>query len=175
MSFKILVATDGSPAAERAVTVAADIAKARAADLVVLVVCEDKPVPENVRRLAETEHVVDAVATPPAPNIANVPTWMADGLRAAAIAQENLDIRKALAKAAAAHADEILRAAGVGSLRVLIEEGDAAAQIIAVADREQSSMIVMGSRGLGSVETIFQGSVSRTVTDRAICPCVTVT
>ncbi len=174
MSLKILVATDGSPAAVRATAVAADIAKVRDGELVILSVREDKPLPESVRRMAETEHLVDPVPAPPARNIANVPTWMADGVRAAAVAEENLDIRQALARAAVVNARESLRQAGIERLRTLIEDGVAAEQILAVAEREKADMIVMGSRGLGAVKSLFQGSVTRDVAGSASCTCITV-
>ncbi|WOF16640.1 universal stress protein [Methanoplanus sp. FWC-SCC4] len=58
------------------------------------------------------------------------------------------------------------------TLKVAI--GDPAAEIIEIAEREKADMIVIGSRGLGTIKGVFLGSVSRKVTHNAKCPVMIV-
>ena len=51
-----------------------------------------------------------------------------------------------------------------------VEEGDPAEVTVAVAAEEESHLIVMGSRGFGTLERIAFGSVSTHVTRHAHCP-----
>jgi nucleotide-binding universal stress UspA family protein len=53
-------------------------------------------------------------------------------------------------------------------------EGDAAEAIIEVARTRNSSLIVMGSRGLGRLAGLVLGSTSQKVVSHAPCPVLTV-
>ena len=53
-------------------------------------------------------------------------------------------------------------------------EGDAAESIIAVAKARNSSVIVMGSRGLGRLAGLVLGSTSQKVVSHAPCPVLIV-
>jgi len=66
----ILVPTDGSDHANKATTLAADIAEKYGARLVVLHVMSRGPLPEAWRHMAEVEHVVE----PTASSMAGIPT-----------------------------------------------------------------------------------------------------
>ena len=55
-----------------------------------------------------------------------------------------------------------------------LEEGQSADKIIDIAKKGNYYMIVMGRRGLGSVETLFLGSVSHKVATKAECPVLIV-
>ncbi len=175
MTDRILVATDGSSAAQRAAEIAADLARARDLPIILLSVVDDRPVPESLRHLAEVEHMVEAAPQPAGPNMANVPSWMVDGVRAAAVAEEGIGIRRAMSRVAIDKAKECMARLEVETVQPLVEEGDAAETILNVAAREGAGLIVMGTRGLGGLKGILQGSVSKAVCERAACPCVTVT
>jgi len=56
MIKKILVALDGSTQADKAVSLAVDMAKALNAEVAFIHVISDKPLAEGERRLAETEY-----------------------------------------------------------------------------------------------------------------------
>ncbi len=58
------------------------------------------------------------------------------------------------------------------TLKVAI--GDPAAEIIEVAEKEKADLIVIGSRGLGTIKGVFLGSVSQKVTHHAKCPVMIV-
>ena len=51
-----------------------------------------------------------------------------------------------------------------------VEAGDPADVIVAVANEEESDLIVMGSRGLGTLGGLLTGSVSAAVLEAAPCP-----
>jgi nucleotide-binding universal stress UspA family protein len=57
-----------------------------------------------------------------------------------------------------------------GHLRV----GDAAPQIVALAEEIEAGLIVMGSRGLGGIRRALIGSVSDAVVRHAHCPVLVV-
>jgi nucleotide-binding universal stress UspA family protein len=47
-------------------------------------------------------------------------------------------------------------------------------KILQSADANEIDMIIMGSRGLGGIKSLFLGSVSSKVCDQADCTCLTV-
>ncbi len=54
------------------------------------------------------------------------------------------------------------------------EIGSPAEHIVSMAEREQADLIIVGSRGLGGVKSLFLGSVSDRVTHHAHCPVLIV-
>jgi nucleotide-binding universal stress UspA family protein len=58
------------------------------------------------------------------------------------------------------------------TLKVAI--GDPASEIIDIAEKEGADLIVIGSRGLGTIKGVFMGSVSQKVTHHAKCPVMIV-
>ncbi|EHQ36214.1 universal stress protein [Methanoplanus limicola] len=54
------------------------------------------------------------------------------------------------------------------TLKVAI--GDPADEIIRIAEKEKADLIILGSRGLGTIKGVVLGSVSRKVTHSAECP-----
>ncbi len=55
-----------------------------------------------------------------------------------------------------------------------VEAGDPRECITAVAEEEESDLIVMGSRGFGTFRSLLVGSVSRFVLEQAPCPVLLV-
>ena len=55
-----------------------------------------------------------------------------------------------------------------------LETGDAAQVILRAVERERADLVVMGSRGLGEIKGLLQGSVSHKIAQLAPCPCLTV-
>ncbi len=81
-----------------------------------------------------------------------------------------LDKSQAIVEAAAAR----LREWGVAEVETDVVGNDAAEGILSVAGVRQADLIVIGARGLSALQSILQGSVSLSVTQRAKCPVVVV-
>jgi len=56
----------------------------------------------------------------------------------------------------------------------LVESGPPADMILQVAERDHSDLIIVGSRGLNSIERLFLGSVSHKLVSLANCPVMLV-
>ena len=139
MFKQILVATDGSAAASRAVDMAADLASKYQAELTVLHVMRKMQVPPDLFRAAQAENV--------AVERAGVLRHIADRILENAMAQvKPKRVPKAQSKSV---------------------EGDPAVAIIAQARQLGVDLIILGTRGLGEVEGMLLGSVSRKVSNLA--------
>jgi nucleotide-binding universal stress UspA family protein len=169
----ILVATDGSAHAEKAVELAGDIAQKYGARLVLLHVLLHGHIPEALRHMAEIEYVVPAVD--PAPGaLAPVPDLMEYVARAGTDTKAMRQVFGALGDQIIGRAKRAAREKGVKDIAIRIDDGDPARCIIERAKAEGADLIVLGSRGLGHLEGLFMGSVSHKVSHLAECSCVTV-
>jgi len=72
--------------------------------------------------------------------------------------------------------DDALEKLGQPSFDVVQEllEGPEAESILKIAENSQSDLIVMGTRGLGTVKGLLLGSVSRKVIHYSACPVMVV-
>lgn len=173
MFKKILVATDGSDHARRALAVAGNLAQRYGAELIVLHVFSCAEVNEATRHLAEVEHLA---APRRQPSYANVGVTAAIDLPGT-----DFDLQGFLYQAAemvgrqtAEEGAAAARGAGAEKVTALAREGDAAEVILEVARQENADAIVLGSRGLGSLKGIMVGSVSGKVNHLSGCCCITV-
>ena len=136
---KILIATDGSPAAQEAVDVGLELAKEQGADVTFV-------------------HVVPAEEVRGGRGGAHALTH-----------EEEVDESETALKEAAEAAD----AAGV-SYAVERFAGETVETIVALADKENADMIVLGCRGRNPVASAILGSVSHGVLRRASRPVLVV-
>ncbi len=168
MFKNVLVATDGSDHANKAVDLAADMAAKYGAALTVLSVIESGALTEDARRLAREKGVdmnpvldipdITGIVPEGGPILPNVKDTLATSRIQAELAEAIVEEAKDRATAA----------------RGLTETGHAAEAILRVAEAERVDLIVMGSRGLGALKSLLVGSVSQTVSHLANCTCVTV-
>lgn len=63
---------------------------------------------------------------------------------------------------------------GAADPRAFVKNGPVARGIVAFAEENDADLIVMGGRGLGSVESYLLGSVSHKVTGTSSCPVMIV-
>ena len=88
----------------------------------------------------------------------------------------NFDVHSLLeedAKSEIKHTIDIFETEGLAyTLKGAI--GDPAAEIIGIAEKEKADLIVIGSRGFGTLKGVFLGSVSQKVTYHAKCPVMIV-
>ena len=149
MAEIILVPTDGSDHADKAVAFAGDIAPKYGAAIILLHVLSDPGsgrVPNEIRKLARLEHI-----------------WITEH-----------DIRQAGANELLHTAETQARKHGATKIEQVIEEGDPARRVLACAKARGADLIVMGSRGLGDLQGLLLGSVSHKVGHLAKCTCITV-
>lgn len=145
----ILVPTDGSDHAAKAVTFAADLAAKYGARMVLLHVVSDwgsGRIPEELQGYAELEHV-----------------QITEG-----------DIRKGVASEILERAVSAAREHGANEPETLLDYGRPAKSILGAAKAEGADLIVMGSRGLGDARSLLLGSVSHKVSHLSECTCITV-
>ena len=173
MFKSILVAIDGSEHARKALRIGADIADLYTAKLSIVHVVTGKQMADDVKRMAEIEHLVDTpkvAATYNASVPAEMGRMLSDANLHSAIAQVATAVGQRVLDEAANHIHETNRVE-VGKH---LKHGDPARQILSCAEREKADLIVLGSRGLSDVGGIFLGSVSTKVTHAAECTCLTV-
>ncbi len=173
----ILVPTDGSEAADKAVKLACDLAAKHDARVCLLhVLLRDKE-PENLRKLAAASEIdaklqdalASAAAAPPDPSIPAAVLAMDPTAVAHPVPTE---ILQALGKQVLVAAERAVKAQGIEAVSEALEDGEAAQCIVDLAAREQADTIVMGHRGLGDVEGIALGSVSNRVSHLASCTVI---
>jgi nucleotide-binding universal stress UspA family protein len=147
---RILVAIDGSEHAWRALDLAADLAKVRGAQLIVLHVVPYEGVPEALRAFAEAESIP--------------------------LEEERARFHQArtLGDQLTQSAEARAREKGLSAVHGRTAEGKPADEILAAAEEVGADMIVLGSRGLSETKAMFLGSVSHKVAYHADCTCVTV-
>lgn len=177
MPKTILVPTDGSDHAKKAVALAGDLAKLRGARLRLLhVLLRDKE-PRELRRLAvvasldaELQGALEQAEK--APCAPSVPDWAPFMDPASVPSNVPGPVLKAIGEAVLDQAAHAARAEGVEDIALELEDGAAVEVILSVAARDKADAIVMGHRGLRDIDAITFGSVSNKVSRLATCDVV---
>jgi nucleotide-binding universal stress UspA family protein len=175
----ILVPTDGSAHANKAVTLAADIAEKYKARLVLLHVLPRGPLPDALRHMAEVEHVLEGGAPGPAGATASIPTASIPtaSFPAGIVSGKDGHDREVLefvGRKILSNAEDIAKGKGITDCESALEDGNPVKRILDYADRENANLIVMGSRGVTDFNGLLMGSVSHTISHLAKCTCITV-
>lgn len=174
----ILVPTDGSEPAEKALELALDLAEKHDADIKLLhVLLRDKE-PGEILRLPELEDASESIV--------NALKDVEAGPEAARSAEELMSARtvpvrpapEELLKEIGAHvlrrATDIAASRNIKANVLDLADGNAADAIVAAAENANADTIVMGMRGLRQIEAVAFGSVSQEVCRRVSCTCVAV-
>jgi nucleotide-binding universal stress UspA family protein len=147
--MRILAATDGSEAANRAVQLAARLTKELDGSLKIIHVCCERDVPdEQLSELTISEHAS-------APEILS------------ALSNEKLRV-------ACEHAAKFGVSKAETASLLEIDAGAIAETIIDAAQRNDADMIVLGKRGLSRLSGLIVGSVSQAVVSTATCAVIVV-
>ncbi len=173
MVEKILVATDGSDHAEKAVALASLIAASTDAAIHIVHVTLDGAPSEELQRMAEVEDIVSDVQKAE-PQLNNVPGSVVEMIKWARRNAMNEKIMAAIAERVIDSASAAAKKAGAKKVETETLSGNPATAIVDAAKRAGCDMIVMGSRGLGDLKGLMVGSVSHKVANMAACTCVTV-
>ena len=146
MINSLLLATDASPSANRALALAIEIAVKHEATLEIVYVIRDLQLPAKLSSMAEVRSMT--------------------GTRG--------DVLMFVAEQILGDARERAPAGGVDKVRTHVGKGDPAAAIIAQARRRHSDLIVLGTRGLSTTAGLLLGSVSRKVANLCRTNCLIV-
>jgi nucleotide-binding universal stress UspA family protein len=139
MFQSLLVALDGSEPAERALERACEMAGRYGASLDIVHVAQ--PLPGAMVSIG-------GGTVPLSPSL-----------------EETRKVGEMVVEAAARHAGET----GVTTVRTAVLDGEPAAALLEHAQRQGCDLIVLGTRGLGSLRGLLMGSVSHKVAQHASC------
>jgi len=168
----ILVPTDGSPHADKAVAMAADLGAKYGAKIVLLHVLLRGHMPEGLLRAALVENIGAKRNLPD--NLVNMPQEIMARVEGKKGSQMPLETLQYIGKRLLAGAEQTCRDKGVEKVELAIEEGNPTEIILDYAKRTKADVIVMGSRGLSGLKGLLLGSVSSQVNHHAPCTCIIV-
>jgi nucleotide-binding universal stress UspA family protein len=172
MITHILVATDGSPNAGRAIDFAIDLASHYNSRISVVYVVTSGKVSESLLHLAEVEHIVDSGEKSSAPATTTFPSYLVSEL-----GNSGAKTHGALTKIGdylVGKADKNARVSGVKNIKTYVKNGDAAEVVLEIAKDNEVDVIVTGNRGLGNLTSLLLGSVSYKISQLAKCTCINV-
>lgn len=146
MYKRIVVGLDGSAHSLKATAAAADLAKRYGADLHLLTVTRPYKVSPRLRQYLEAE------------NLLGEPKYVMDEMTNTIVSE----------------AKEIAAKAGVKSVTTEVREGKPSRSIVDYANNFKADLIVVGSRGVGELESALLGSVSQKVALLSACTVMVV-
>ena len=144
MLKNILVATDASPASNRAINLAADMAGKYGATLHLVYAIREMQLPPELKKMAEVEKIAGARS----------------------------DVLEFVGKKILSDAESRATKKGATSVKSSLEHGDPATVVLRYAKRRKIDLIVLGTRGLGHVKGMLMGSVSRKITNLSDVSCL---
>jgi len=144
MLKNILVATDASPASNRAINLAADLAGKYGATLHLLYAVREMQLPPELKKMAEVEKIAGARS----------------------------DVLDFVGKKILSDAESRALKKGATKVKTALERGDPATAVMRYGKRRKVDLIVLGTRGLGQVKGMLMGSVSRKITNLSDISCL---
>ena len=146
MIGSILVATDASPAANRALAVAIDMAVRYEARLDIVYVIREMQLPAKLKTMAEVESLTTARG----------------------------DVMMFVANQVLDDASKLAGRKGVKTVNTHVGSGDPSGAIVNYARRRRSDLVILGTRGLSKAQGLLLGSVSRKVVNLCKVNCMIV-
>lgn len=172
----ILVATDGSDHAKKALSLASDLGAKYGARLILVHVLLSHANSETLHNLAirsslskKQRDVLDNYE-------ANFQMDVAAGGGDVGFvtAPPPRTLVETIGKQIMDRAEKVAAKAGVKKIDTMLHEGDPAEVILDLTVKHKVDMIVLGSRGLSDFKGLLLGSVSHKISAQADCTCVTV-
>jgi len=174
MIRKIILPTDGSEHAAKAIDLAADLAEKYQAEIVVLHVLLHHQSAFDLLALAKSLDPDDSV-------IGKLEDLEKASVEASASAYEGVislpvpdEVVEAIGDLIYENAKTRIASRGDIAVRAYAVSGTPADRILMAEKHEDADMIIMGSRGLSRLADMFMGSVSHKVSHLSECTCVTV-
>ena len=144
MFEKILIAVDGSEPSNHAMEMAIEMAKKFGSELHMLHVVRSMQLPTNFGRLEDY----------------------------VALERRRHDLLKSAGEQILNQCRGVAEAAGLSTVKTDVGAGDPANAIVTYANKNGIDLIALGSRGLGEVEGVLMGSVSRKVSNTSKSSCL---
>ncbi len=176
MTKRVLIATDGSSHARKAVEFGSDIAAKYGAEVVLVHVLLRREVPESLRHMAEVEHLSAEGGKPLAEAIPPVAEgrFPTDFVMPSEKATLPGKLLWAIAEQVVDEAERSAHKQGVGKVSKRIEDGDPVRRILEVIAAEGIDLVVTGSRGLSDLKALMVGSVSHKLAQLSPVTCICV-
>ena len=165
----ILVPTDGSDQANKAVDLATDIAARYGAKLSLVYVTCRGPSLETLRDSIDMNQLSESAREELDPSQHPIAGHVSSAFIPPVVSNDTL---KEIGEQVLARGRQTSEEKGVSSTNTVLKDGDPARKILQVARQEQADLITMGSRGLGGAEGLLAGSVSYKVNHSASCNCL---
>jgi len=171
----IVVATDGSNHANRAIALGSEIASKFGARVVLVHALLHDAGSDTLRSLANRRELTKAQRD----LLDNYEIDMQTAMIGAGMAGYGpfpapLEVLQPIGKQILERAVAAAKKAGAKKVETAMASGDAADLVLDRAKREKADLIVLGTRGLGEIKGLWLGSVSHKVSARATCPVLTV-
>ncbi|NQV98124.1 MAG: universal stress protein [Rhodospirillales bacterium] len=175
MYNRILAVTDGSDHAQKALVAAGQMAVRFQSEVTVLNVFSTADVDEATLHMADVEHLVaGGEPTPADPAMATASPL---GTDTSYEAKKDGFMYRTAEEISHRIVDEgaaVVSKAGASQVVPVVRQGDPAEEILEVARDEKADLIVLGSRGLGTLKGLLMGSVSSKVNQHSHCDCLIV-
>lgn len=168
---RLVVPTDGSAAADRAVELASDVAAKYGAEVTFVYVVNRGPSLEQLRASVDMDQLSESTRSEIAADKHPVAEHVSAAMFPPVVAEAAL---KEIGEQVLARAEKTAADKGVGKIDLVLKDGDPARVIVGVAKHGSADLIVMGSRGLGGAESLLTGSVSYKVNHSAPSSCMIV-
>jgi nucleotide-binding universal stress UspA family protein len=176
MLHKIVLAHDGSSHADKALDLAITLAKATGSELEIVNVLSSHSLTQDELTLAETEY--GTAIHQGLGDLKLVPLGGAQWVGTTALLQTRPElgptVHRVLGEQIVRQAADTATTKGVARVTTAVETGDPASAIVQRAQEAKADLVMLGSRGLGSIKGLLLGSVSAKVISMAECSVVTV-
>ncbi len=176
MLKKVLIATDGSDHGTKAVAFGSDIAAKYEAEVILVHVLLRDELSENLRHMAEVEHLTAEGGQPLSKAISSVPAgrFPADVVFSDEDTRTPRSVLKAVGEHVLKQAEQTAREHGVSNIKKRIEDGNPVSRILEIVETEGVDLVVSGARGLSDFKALLMGSVSHKLAHLSPVTCVTV-
>lgn len=175
MIKKVLIATDGSAQAKKAVAFGADVAAKYGAEVVLLHVLLRGELSENLRHMAEVEYQSAEGGKALSESIARIPEGRFPEVNLEPRTAQSPDAAlRAVAEEVLNDAERVAREHGASKISKEVEDGSVVQRILDVAKDAEADLIVTGARGLSDLQALMAGSVSHKLSHLSPVTCITV-